>query len=700
MSTEFQYDVFLSHNQADKPRVRRLAERLRAAGLRVWFDEWVIQPGDDIYLAIERGLEASRTLVLCLSPAALGSDWVGLERSTVLFRDPANAGRRFIPLLLADCKLPDTLRRYKYVDYRNELEVECNKLLRACQTCSGKSQIGLSTNRKKQPDKGCAKSLMQPSEKVEISLWLYADAKGSPVHEYLAGQCNMLRATYGKRLHVHFAHQRDYSIMQQTVETGNFDTSRTCHVVSIDEIWLGELVRNGLLEDFTVAAFAGSEDSWREYWSHNGFITVSHHIALSREALWTVSSRQRRGDCIQPSIERPVAFPDRLNIGVLAFDPAVLPELEHQGFELKHATADSIQCERFQANQLTWDNLVDIQACFTRQLTSEVRLDKRKRISPQSSSPRVFSFGMANQESCVSFLLELLLSLGGPFPVETKGSVRREQGRLRWKGVLWDEALGLMLKLLDPSDIQQLARQRFRDARMEPASVFSRQWFADCTLKEVARPALRALELPLGRGGIRAAVSGAWYLGILKGSKDVQAGIRIMTQLASHAQEIEKLIQGVGLPLRRKFYSRRALVESRRELLYASEMLRSIADKADCPAFLIPQTVIESRCPFCRDVIRGYRRVSPLLHGMMAHAAELALGTKWLWSREERDFQEILHGLRVLVAVSEKRYKDLDREYMFERASETNKLGRLHGPPAGGAKGPTSTGLRRDGVTG
>jgi len=36
---DFQYDVFLSHNQADKPRVWRLAERLRAAGRRVWFDE-------------------------------------------------------------------------------------------------------------------------------------------------------------------------------------------------------------------------------------------------------------------------------------------------------------------------------------------------------------------------------------------------------------------------------------------------------------------------------------------------------------------------------------------------------------------------------------------------------------------------------------------------------------------------------------
>jgi len=46
MSGAFQFDVFLSHNQADKPRVRQLAERLRAAGLHVWFEERVIQPAD------------------------------------------------------------------------------------------------------------------------------------------------------------------------------------------------------------------------------------------------------------------------------------------------------------------------------------------------------------------------------------------------------------------------------------------------------------------------------------------------------------------------------------------------------------------------------------------------------------------------------------------------------------------------------
>src|SRR3954462_6994102 len=116
MPDRFTYDVFLSHNSKDKPRVRKLAEKLRDAGLRVWFDEGVLKPGDDIYLAIERGLEAARAQVLCLSPAALESEWVALERSTVLFRDPSNAGRRFIPLLLGRLRTPGRIAAARPVE--------------------------------------------------------------------------------------------------------------------------------------------------------------------------------------------------------------------------------------------------------------------------------------------------------------------------------------------------------------------------------------------------------------------------------------------------------------------------------------------------------------------------------------------------------------------------------------------------------
>lgn len=129
---DFSFDVFLSHNSGDKDRVRLLARELEEAGLRVWFDEWIIKPGDDIYLSVERGLDTSRVMVLCLSPAALGSGWVDLERSTALFRDPTNRARRFVPVLLADSKLPDSLRRYRYIDLRHDSRSAREELLASC----------------------------------------------------------------------------------------------------------------------------------------------------------------------------------------------------------------------------------------------------------------------------------------------------------------------------------------------------------------------------------------------------------------------------------------------------------------------------------------------------------------------------------------------------------------------------------------
>ena len=170
MADSFTYDVFLSHNSRDKPQVRKLAKRLKKAGLRVWFDDWVIKPGDDIYLAIERGLEAARVQVLCLSPAALGSEWVTLERSTVLFRDPTNTGRRFVPLLLADSTLPDTLRRYKYVDFRQETPAAFDELLAACRGESEAAPPAAQREPKKKPTKRKPKPEKPPEQAEPLAV--------------------------------------------------------------------------------------------------------------------------------------------------------------------------------------------------------------------------------------------------------------------------------------------------------------------------------------------------------------------------------------------------------------------------------------------------------------------------------------------------------------------------------------------------
>lgn len=109
MLEDFQFDVFLSHSAKDKAVVRPLAERLRKDGGKVWFDDWVLKPGDSIPAKIEEGLEQSRVLVLCMSANASGSDWAQLESGTFRFRDPLNKERRLLPLRLDECD-----RRIRY----------------------------------------------------------------------------------------------------------------------------------------------------------------------------------------------------------------------------------------------------------------------------------------------------------------------------------------------------------------------------------------------------------------------------------------------------------------------------------------------------------------------------------------------------------------------------------------------------------
>ena len=133
MSEIFLYDLFLSHSSKDKDVVRPLAERLRADGLKVWFDEWELKPGDNIPHKIEEGLERSRVLVLCMSAHAFGSDWAQLESGTFRFRDPLNKDRRFIPLRLDEAPIKGSLSQFLYINWLSEeREQEYGKLLEAC----------------------------------------------------------------------------------------------------------------------------------------------------------------------------------------------------------------------------------------------------------------------------------------------------------------------------------------------------------------------------------------------------------------------------------------------------------------------------------------------------------------------------------------------------------------------------------------
>ncbi len=154
MPDDFHFDVFLSPSSKNKPVVRYIAERLKKDGVKVWFDEWEIKPGDSIPAKIEEGLEHSRVLVLCMSANAFGSDWAQLESGTFRFRDPLNKERRFLPLRLDDAPIKGSLAQFLYINWLPaEREQEYVKLAEACEAPAATVQNGAPNGNKGAPTK-------------------------------------------------------------------------------------------------------------------------------------------------------------------------------------------------------------------------------------------------------------------------------------------------------------------------------------------------------------------------------------------------------------------------------------------------------------------------------------------------------------------------------------------------------------------
>lgn len=122
MTTDFQYDVFLCHSSEDKDSVRRLAAKLESDGFRVWLDEAMIPYGGIIPVEIERGIKDSHLLFYLVSAASQKSSSVIFERSFAQFRDITSQARRFVPILIDDCKVDESLSMFRYLDWKTQSE--------------------------------------------------------------------------------------------------------------------------------------------------------------------------------------------------------------------------------------------------------------------------------------------------------------------------------------------------------------------------------------------------------------------------------------------------------------------------------------------------------------------------------------------------------------------------------------------------
>lgn len=82
------WDVFICHASEDKDAVASpLAEALRKAGIKVWYDDFTIALGDSLRRSIDRGIAGSRFGVVILSPSFFQKRWPQHELDGLVSRE-------------------------------------------------------------------------------------------------------------------------------------------------------------------------------------------------------------------------------------------------------------------------------------------------------------------------------------------------------------------------------------------------------------------------------------------------------------------------------------------------------------------------------------------------------------------------------------------------------------------------------------
>jgi len=121
------FQIFLCHANDDKPTARILYDRLTKDYIDVWFDEENLLPGNEWEMEIPKAIRKSDIVLVLLSNHSVTKE--GYVQKEIKFAlEAANEkpeGAIFIiPLRLENCKVPQSLSKWHWVNYFEEKWLE------------------------------------------------------------------------------------------------------------------------------------------------------------------------------------------------------------------------------------------------------------------------------------------------------------------------------------------------------------------------------------------------------------------------------------------------------------------------------------------------------------------------------------------------------------------------------------------------
>jgi hypothetical protein len=137
--------VFISHSGKDKERfVRGLAKALQEKGIRVWFDEWALLPGDSLVEKLYgEGIGEADAMITVLSLNSNESKWVKDEINTGKVNS-IERGMKLIPVIIDDCEVPACLKStvFEKIKDVNDYGASLSRIVAAIYNIRDKKSLG------------------------------------------------------------------------------------------------------------------------------------------------------------------------------------------------------------------------------------------------------------------------------------------------------------------------------------------------------------------------------------------------------------------------------------------------------------------------------------------------------------------------------------------------------------------------------
>jgi hypothetical protein len=115
---------FLSYARLDERIALRLADKLLAAGVSVWVDQYDIRPSQHWDRAVETAVRGCQGMIVVLSPRSAASPNVADEVSVAI-----DGGKDIIPILIEPCTIPLRMTRMQFIDATKDPEAAIGRCL-------------------------------------------------------------------------------------------------------------------------------------------------------------------------------------------------------------------------------------------------------------------------------------------------------------------------------------------------------------------------------------------------------------------------------------------------------------------------------------------------------------------------------------------------------------------------------------------